>query len=250
METRHLVLAGRLAAAAGVVLLRGRARATAWVTHDFLWLYPSLRRNCTWHGPVATRFDTAEREVWLTIDDGPDPRDTPTMLDLLAKHGAKASFFAIGKKAAAHPDLCRRIVAEGHSLENHSPSHPSGLWWAMPRRWVRSDLERATATLIEAGGDFPRYFRSPVGMNNAGVHPAAARLGLRVVGWSSEGRDGCPAAPTTIVRRIMRTVSPGAIILLHESGGSRHRALTLSRLLDQLGKANFRCVLPPESSLR
>jgi peptidoglycan/xylan/chitin deacetylase (PgdA/CDA1 family) len=250
MEKRHLVLAGRFAAAAGVVLLRGRPRAAAWAAHDFLWLYPTLRRNCDWHGPVATRFETTDREVWLTIDDGPDPRDTPDLLDLLARHGAKASFFAIGKKAAAHPDLCRRIVAEGHSLENHSHSHPSALWWAMPRLLVRRDLERANAALIEASGEFPRYFRSPVGMTNAGVHPAATRLGLRVVGWSAEGRDGCPAAPTTIVRRIMRGVFPGAILLLHESGRSHHRALTLSRLLDQLARAGYRCVLPPESSLR
>lgn len=250
METRHLVLAGRLAAAAGVVLLRGRSRAVAWAAHDFLWLYPTLRRNCAWHGPVATRFETREREVWLTIDDGPDPRDTPDILALLAKHGAKASFFAIGKKAAAHPDLCRRIVAEGHSLENHSHSHPAALWWAMPRMPVRTDLERANAAILEAGGQPPRYFRSPVGMNNAGVHPAAARLGLRVVGWSAEGRDGCPATPTAIVRRIMARVCPGAILLLHESGSSRHRALTLARLLDQLAEAGYRCVLPPESSLR
>lgn len=250
MEKRHLVLAGRLAAVAGVVFLRGRSRAAAWATHDFLWLYPTLRRNCDWHGEVLTRFETTEREVWLTIDDGPDPCDTPDFLDLLARHDAKASFFAIGKKAAAQPNLCRRIVAEGHTLENHSYSHPAGYWWALPRPFVRREIQRANAAIEEACGVAPRFFRSPVGMNNAGVHPAATRLGLRVAGWSAEGRDGCPAAPTNIVRRIMRGVFPGATILLHESGGNTHRALTLSRLLDSLAQANYRCVIPDASTLR
>lgn len=250
MEKRHLVLAGRLAAIAGVVLLRRRSRFAAWATHDFLWLYPTLRRNCDWHGEVLTRFETSKREVWLTIDDGPDPRDTPDFLDLLAKHDAKASFFAIGKKAAAQPNLCRRIIAEGHTLENHSYSHPAGYWWALPRPFVRGEIEHANIAIHEASGVAPQFFRSPVGMNNAGVHPTASRLGLRVAGWSAEGRDGCPAAPTNIVRRIMKGVFPGATILLHESGGNRHRALTLSRLLESLNKAGYRCVIPDVSSLR
>jgi peptidoglycan/xylan/chitin deacetylase (PgdA/CDA1 family) len=250
MEKRHLVLAGRLAAIAGVLLLRGRPRFAAWAAHDFLWLYPTLRRNCHWHGEVLTRFETPRREVWLTIDDGPDPYDTPDFLDILARHGTKASFFAIGKKAATQPDLCRRIVEEGHTIENHSHSHPAGFWWALPRPLVRREMERAQEAITEAAGTGPRFFRSPVGMNNAGVHPAAGRLGLRVAGWSAEGRDGCPAAPTTIVRRIMRGVFPGAIILLHESGGNRHRALTLSRLLDALAQDGYRCVIPDPSALR
>src|SRR5262245_41633416 len=119
METRHLVLAGRLAAIFGILALRGRARAASWATHDFLWLYPTLRRNCAWHGEVLTRFETSERVVWLTIDDGPDETDTPEILDLLARHGARATFFAVGRKAEANPTLCRRIISEGHTLENH-----------------------------------------------------------------------------------------------------------------------------------
>jgi peptidoglycan/xylan/chitin deacetylase (PgdA/CDA1 family) len=250
MEKRSLVLTGRLAALAGVALLRGRHRFAAWAVHDFLWLYPTLRRNCDWHGEVLTRFETSRREVWLTIDDGPDPADTPDFLDLLARHDARASFFVIGKKAAAHPDLCRRMVTEGHTLENHSHSHPAGFWWALPRPFVRRELERAQAAIHEAAGVPPRFFRSPVGMNNAGVHPAAFRLGLRVTGWSAAAGDGCPAAPTTIVRRIMRGVFPGAVILLHQSGGNRHRALTLSRLLDALAASGYRCVLPDPLTLR
>jgi peptidoglycan-N-acetylglucosamine deacetylase len=249
METRHLVLAGRLAAILGVLAMRGRARALSWAAHDFLWLYPTLRRNCAWHGEVVTHFETPERAVWLTIDDGPDAEDTPEILEVLARHGAKASFFVVGRKVEANPSLCRRIFDEGHTLENHTYSHPSGTWWAMPRPLVRREIEGGYESILSATGRAPRYFRSPVGMNNLSVHPVASQLGLRVTGWAVDGSDGCPAAPTTIAARIMRTVHPGAIILVHEGGNSRHRVLTVLRVLEKLGAAGYRAVIPLENSL-
>ena len=250
METRHFVLAGRLGAILGILMMRRGARAISWAAHDFLWLYPTLRRNCTWHGEILTHFETSERAVWLTIDDGPDEKDTPEILDLLARHEAKATFFAVGKKVEANPSLCRRIVAEGHTIANHTYSHPSGLWWAMPRPFVRKEIEQGYQAILSATGQAPRFFRSPVGMNNLSVHPVASRLGLRVTGWSADGCDGCPAAPTAIATRIMRAVRPGAIILVHESGGSRHRVLTMSRVLDKLDEAGYRTLIPPDNVLR
>ncbi len=249
METRHLVLAGRLAAIAGVLARRGRLRAIAWAVHDFLWLYPTLRRNCTWHGKVLTHFDTQERAVWLTIDDGPGST-TSDILDVLGRHNAKATFFGIGRKIAANPSLCTRILAEGHTLENHTQSHPAGWWWVMPRPWVRREIEEGFETILRATGRPPRYFRSPVGMNNLSVHPIASELGLRVTGWSADGCDGCPAAPTAIATRIMRAIFPGAIILMHENGRSRHAVVTVCRILEKLGEAGYRTVIPPANALR
>lgn len=245
-----MVLAVRLAAVLGVLSMRGRARAIAWGLHDFLWLYPTLRRNCPWHGEVLTRFDTAERLIWLTIDDGPDAEGTPRILDLLAKHDAKAGFFVIGKKVEQNSALCRRIVSEGHAVENHTYSHPAGFWWAMPRPFVRREINRGYQAILGATGHAPRFFRSPVGMNNSSIHPVAAELGLRVAGWSVDGCDGCPDAPTAIVSRIMRAIHPGAVVLIHEGAGSRHRLLTLARLLDKLGETGYRSILPPEHILR
>jgi peptidoglycan-N-acetylglucosamine deacetylase len=250
METRHLVLAGRLAAVAGVIATRGRARAISWSIHDLLWLYPTLRRNCAWHGEVLTHFQTPERAVWLTIDDGPDQESTPKILDLLAEKKAKATFFVIGKKAEQYPALCRRIVSEGHSVGNHTYSHPAGLWWAMPRPLVRREIAKGYHAISSTSGRAPRFFRSPVGMNNSSVHPVAAQFGLRVAGWSVDGCDGCPVAPSSIVARIVRAIRPGAIILIHESGQSRHRLMTVARLLDKVDRAGYRCVLPSEHALR
>ena len=243
-------MAGRLAAVAGVALLKGHARRRAWMLHDALWLYPTLRRNSAWHGEVLTRMETSSREIWLTIDDGPDEHDTPRMLDLLAQHNAKATFFAIGRKVEQNRALCRRICAEGHEIGNHTFSHPAAVWWALPRPLVRQEIRRGQEAILAATGQLPRWFRSPVGMNTPAVHPATATENLRVVGWSADGCDGgCPAAPTQIVARIMSQIQPGRIVLLHESGGRRHRVLTLARLLEALGKADYRCVLPEADSL-
>jgi len=250
LEKRHLVTAGRLAAALGALTLRGPSRRAAWFVHDLLWLYPTLRRNCAWHGEVVTHFDTTEREVWLTLDDGPDPRDTPEILDLLAAHNALATFFVVGKKVERHRALVRRITAAGHTLGNHTQTHPSATWWALPRPVVSREIARCNQAILTATGQAPQWFRSPVGMNNLSIHPAARRNSLRVIGWNAEGRDGCPAAPTQIVNRILSTVQPGSIILLHESGGSKHRALTLARLLERLSGEGYRCVLPADSALR
>jgi peptidoglycan/xylan/chitin deacetylase (PgdA/CDA1 family) len=232
-----------------MVLLRGRARRIAWLAHDVSWMYPTLRRNCDWHGPVVTHFDTEEREVWLTIDDGPDPRDTPEILDLLAAHNARATFFVVGKKVEQNRALCRRIRREGHTLGNHTHTHPAALWWAMPRLLARREMGLCNNAILTATGEFPRFFRSPVGMNNFAVHPSARHHGLCVTGWSADGCDGCPSTPTRTVSRIMSSVRPGSIILIHESGTSSHRPQTIARLLATLKSEGYRCVLPEEISL-
>jgi peptidoglycan/xylan/chitin deacetylase (PgdA/CDA1 family) len=249
MEKRHFVIACRLAAILGVLAMRGRARAMAWSAHDFFWLYPTLRRNCAWHGRVLTHFRTSERAIWLTIDDGPNAETTSEILAVLARHNAKATFFAIGRKVEQNPSVCRRIISEGHTLETHTYSHPASWWWAMPRPLVRREIEGGYRAILSATGQAPRFFRSPVGMNNLSVHPVADRLGLRVAGWSVDGCDGCPAAPTAIVNRILRTIRPGSIVLIHENGRSRHRLLTVTRLMENLDKAGYRCVLPDEHVL-
>jgi len=219
------------------------------MAHNFLWLYPTLRQNCAWHGPVVTHFETDRREVWLTIDDGPDPRDTPGMLDVLARYNAKATFFVIGRQVDSQRALVRRILREGHSLGNHTYSHPAGWWWAAPRPVVRHEMAWGTKAIETATGAKPRWFRSPVGMNNVSVHPIAEGEGQRVVGWSAGGKDGCPAAPTRVIQRIMASVKPGAIIVLHEGGTSRYRVSTLERLLERLQGEGYTCVLPEPESL-
>lgn len=238
-------MALRTAALAASIILRGRARAGAWAAHEILRLGPTLLRNSDLNGPVALRFETEANEVWLTIDDGPDPDQTPQLLDLLSAHNARASFFVIGKNVDQNRALCRRMIAVGHTLENHTYSHPAALFWAMPCCAVRDEIARASHAIRVAAGVAPTWFRSPAGLTNCSVHPAAARLWLRVAGWSSDGGDGIPGrAPRAVAARILRGARPGAILLLHEGPG-RNSAEVLRLVLEGLSARGLRCVIPP-----
>lgn len=244
LRTRNQILSARRLALAATVLLRGRARAAAWTLHEILRFGPTLLRNSNLNGPVARRFRTTEKEVWLTIDDGPDPEQTPALLDLLAAARARASFFVIGRRVEWNRPLCRKMVADGHTLENHSHTHPSGLFWAMPCCAIRGEIVRCSHAIRVATGGDPSWFRSPVGLTNSCVHPAAARSWLRVAGWSASGLDGLPGAnPRDVVDRILCGVQPGAILLLHE-GPDRRSPETLELLLENLAARGFRCVIP------
>jgi len=227
--------------------MRKRAIFCAGAAAHALVLYPTLRRNCDWFGPIATSFDTPRKEVWLTIDDGPNARDTPAILDLLARHRAKATFFVIGKNVDAHRELVWRTHREGHQIGNHTYSHPSAFFWALGPAATRRQIERGRDAVIAATGAAPTVFRSPVGMTNPFVHRALG--GQRLVGWSASGLDGLSARGEPVVERLMRGVRPGAILVLHE-GGAPGRVETVERLLERLGGAGYTCVIPGVEALQ
>ncbi|MGA7615631.1 MAG: polysaccharide deacetylase family protein [Thermoanaerobaculia bacterium] len=185
-------------------------------------LYPTLRARSQWLGRVVTSFRTTDRELWLTIDDGPDPGDTDAMLHLLNERGVKATFFVIGTKAARHPELVGRILENGHTIGNHSLTHPAGSFWCLGSGAMRREIEEANRTLAGITGVPPSLFRAPVGMKNPFVHPLLHRLGMDLVGWSARGYDGISRPdPATVATRIERELRPGAIILLHQGRHAR-----------------------------
>jgi peptidoglycan/xylan/chitin deacetylase (PgdA/CDA1 family) len=218
-------------------------------------LYGTLRANARLFGPVTTRFLAAGNEVWLTIDDGPHPDDTPRLLDLLDAAGARATFFVCGDQARAHPDLTREVRRRGHQLGNHSMTHPQATFWCLSPRRVAQEIAGCNQVLRELTGAEPRLFRAPVGMANPFVHWAADALGLRLVGWSARGYDGVARArPADVVGRIWRSLRPGGIVLLHEgrrgAGGEAVNVRSLELLLRDLAVRGWRCVLPREEQLR
>lgn len=209
-----------------------------WVT-----LYGTLRRNSGWFGPLVTGFQPAGDEVWLTIDDGPTSRDTPGILAVLAAHGAKATFFFVGREVERDRELAMRVVRAGHEIGNHTYSHPAGAFWTLPP-WKMDREIRLGADAIEvATGVRPRLFRSPVGMTNPFVHPVLEREGATLVGWSASGVDGLRDRGEVVVRRVTRALRPGGIIVLHE-GGAPGRVETLDLLLRELKARGLRCVIP------
>jgi peptidoglycan/xylan/chitin deacetylase (PgdA/CDA1 family) len=209
-------------------------------------LFPTLVANCQWWGPVITDFETTRREVWLTIDDGPDPLHTPRMLEILQRFEARATFFVIGQRAAEFPAEMEAIRAAGHEIANHTDSHPSGTFWCLSPSRIAAEIDRC--------GIDSRYFRAPAGMKNCFVHPALERRKMQLIGWTVRGLDTVSHDPEAVAARIIRQVKPGAIILLHEG----HRIATdpdfhprcLKQTLAALTKANYRCVLPRPEQLR
>src|SRR5260370_22555636 len=137
--------------------------------------------NVQWLGPVMTRFATEGNEVWLTIDDGPTD-DTLALLEALETRGVKATFFVKGTLAAAPPERVRAILDRGHTVGNHSFSHPSGSFWCLGPRAVGAEIDRCAAAIPPTP-----WVRAPVGMKNPFAHPPRARRGRRLVGWSVAG---------------------------------------------------------------
>jgi len=174
---------------------------------------------------------TGSSAVALTFDDGPDPRWTPQVLAQLRKRHVKATFCLIGVNVKAHPDLVRRIAADGHTLCNHTMHHDLKLK-TRSRTAILADL-RATSALITkaSGGVKPTYFRAPGG-NWSGVIVSVARtLGMASLGWGVDPRDWAKPPASTIVSRVRAGVAPGVIVLMHDGGGDRSRSIAALKVL-------------------
>jgi len=161
--------------------------------------------SCPAHGPYAA----------MTFDDGPHAVQTPRLLDMLARWQIKATFYLIGRNAATHPGIVRRIVAEGHEVGNHSWSHPA--LGKMGDAAVRSELRRAHDAIASAGGVAPINFRPPYGS----ITPRqkdwiAAEFGYPTIMWSVDPNDWRDRNSSLVSSRILRAARPGSIILAHD----------------------------------
>jgi peptidoglycan/xylan/chitin deacetylase (PgdA/CDA1 family) len=244
-----IYLAGK-AAAVSVVVVAPVPAVALWLASDALLAYHVFAPRA--QGLVRThrRFATARREVWLTIDDGPDPDDTPRILELLAAHGARATFFFIGRNAAAHPALVRAVVAAGHEVAHHTHTHPLATFWCASPVAVARELDEGLAVL-RAAGVAPRRFRPPAGIKNLWLGRALEKRGLVCVSWSARGLERRSPNPEAVAARTTRGLAPGAILLLHE--GPRVpapvRVAGIRRVLDRLREEGYRCVVPEPGQL-
>lgn len=193
-------------------------------------------------GRFVCRGSGDRKRVALTFDDGPDERSTPALLQLLQQRGVQASFFAVGKRVAAHPDIAARIVREGHLLENHSYAHSNATnFFSVPR--LRTELKQTQDAIHQATGVVPTCFRPPMGLSNPRIFRAAREEGLKVIGWSARGLDTKLTDSEEVVSRICRRVEPGAIILLHDGNIPTDRLVTtVKTLLDRLRSLDYEVV--------
>lgn len=161
-------------------------------------------------------------EIALTFDDGPNPAWTPRLLELLARHDVKATFFLVGKFAAQETVLTRYIANGGHTIGNHSWSHPN-LALTAPAK-VREELRRTSGTLEGITGKPVKFFRPPYGARRPDVLRTARELGMTPVLWNAMTDDWALQAAETIASRLVHKVEAAARrgraanIVLHDGG--------------------------------
>ena len=164
--------------------------------------------------------------VSLSFDDGPHPDTTPELLQLLAKHQIKATFFLVGSRAEAYPELVQQIAAEGHEIGNHSFTHSYLISLFSKGGWDE-ELASCQRTLFSILGYSPLIYRPPYGVSTPNTVHAAARHSLQQIGWSCHGRDFFGSVGEITQR--LRGVKRGDIVLLHET-----KINTISALADWL----------------
>jgi peptidoglycan/xylan/chitin deacetylase (PgdA/CDA1 family) len=177
-------------------------------------------------------------QVALTFDDGPRPGVTDRILDELQHRGLHATFFMIGREVNAAPDLARRVLAEGHTIANHSLTHPR--LSDLPNAQATHEIQRAQDIFADVLGVRPIWFRPPYGALRPDQHEMVRGLGLRTVMWNVDPGDWAQPGEDKIISTILRETQAGAIILCHDRHPQTANAIGV--ILDGLLERGFRPV--------
>lgn len=160
--------------------------------------------------------DTREKRLALTFDDGPHPRHTPKLLDLLAAKGLRATFFVVGRRVRRFRDVLTRAAEAGHEIGNHGDHHvPLSI---LPPPLIRRELDVCGRLVEEITGRRPRFVRPPMGWINDVVLNTVRDMGYEPVLGSIHPQDSRQPGLEVILRRVRRRIEPGAVIILHDGG--------------------------------
>jgi peptidoglycan-N-acetylglucosamine deacetylase len=203
---------------------------------------PALAAPCTRLRPLLGIDDrTRDRRGYaLTFDDGPHPRGTPAVLEVLAAAGAQATFFLVGEQVARERALAREIAAAGHEIALHCHRHRNLL--RLTPRQVHDDVLRALELIESATGHSPRIYRPPYGVLNAAALALARTRGWRTLLWTHWGRDWEPGATEASIAALCTAdAGEGSVLLLHDAdhysaaGSWQRTAAALPRIIEELG---------------
>jgi peptidoglycan/xylan/chitin deacetylase (PgdA/CDA1 family) len=186
-----------------------------------------------------------EKVIALTIDDGPWPKTTGEMLDILKRNNVKATFFWVGSALQENPEIAKRVVAEGHAIGNHTWHH----WYRkMDEATAKSEIEKTNELIYKTTGVKTSFFRPPGGYLNNGLAAYAKSQKNSVVMWSVTSADTDPRAKYQVfVKNVIRDAKPGAIVLMHDGGGNRERTVkALPAIVSGLKQQGYRFVTVPE----
>jgi peptidoglycan/xylan/chitin deacetylase (PgdA/CDA1 family) len=156
-----------------------------------------------------------QKQVSLTFDDGPSLRTTPRVLDILKKYKIPATFFVLGQRAQAHPQLIRRLIKEGHVVANHSYSHPQ--MTKLDSHAQIREIQKTHDAIAPLSTEPIKWFRPPYGSYNKKIEQLVAQKGMTVVLWNVDPQDWQrKKSSTDICHSVVDQVRPGSIILLHD----------------------------------
>ncbi len=195
---------------------------------------------------VIARGQAGRSLVALTFDDGPDPVSTPVILEALSKRGYRATFFLIGRKAAAHPDLVRTIVEAGHELGIHGYAHDRMTAWHAPAR-IAADISKAQALLLRLVGKHIFWYRPPIGHVSPRTAVAVRKSDVELVTWSVRCLDGLRrSSPKRVLACVERKLHDGAIIMLHDAAERSDfvpaGVVAIEAILDVIAKRGYASV--------
>ncbi len=179
------------------------------------------------------RLTSTPPKVALTFDDGPDPTWTPQILDVLNRHGVKATFFVVGERVRRHPEIVRAMIDGGHVVGNHTYRHRP--LWRLSKRAVVEEIRKTEDEIVAACGKKPTLFRPPKGLLWSRQKGWVAEIGYDVVLWSVNTKDWAGISARGLVSSLTRRARGGDILLFHDGGGvvatrGGNRAETVSAL--------------------
>jgi len=198
---------------------------------------------------IFLRGSLSENKIALTFDDGPDPRFTPEILDVLNQYQVPATFFLLGARAEANPDLTLRIANEGHVIGNHTFWHPDLVEEGEVDVLVR-EVERTELALEALINYRTTLFRPPYGFLYEELVEELDRLDYSVIGWSVDAFDWQEISPQEIIDNVQSMIHPGAIILMHDGtdaeGDQTETIEALRQLIPELQEQGYEFVTVPE----
>ena len=212
--------------------------------------YQSMAPEGQWYGSTFTGLARGSKQLALTYDDGPNDPHTLRLLEVLAKHNVKATFFLIGRYVRQRSEIARELATAGHTAGNHTSSH--ALLTLKGQAEIRRQLSDCRAALSDAIGEHSNLFRPPFGGRRPAVLRIARQLHLEPIMWSVTGYDWDAPLAEIIERKVTRQIRGGDVILLHDGdhrqmGADRSQTvLATDRLIDRYKTEGYEFVTIPE----